>query len=139
MTAATTPVPAPAPTATPAPPLPSPRAMYRALLARDPAYQGVFVAGIVTTGIFCRPTCKAKKPRPENVRYFPSVGEALHDGFRPCRLCRPLERVEGPPPVVERLLRLVEADPGRRLRDADLAALGVEPSTARRRFRPPPA
>jgi len=131
MLAATTQPSAPAPAA----PLPSPRAMYRALLGRDPSYQGVFVAGIVTTGIFCRPTCRAKKPRPENVRYFPSVGEALHDGFRPCRLCRPLERVEGPPPVVAQLLELAEADPGRRLRDADLAALGIDPSTARRRFK----
>ena len=95
----------------PAPPasLPSSRVMYRALTRRDPAYEGVFFAGVKTTGIFCRPTCRAKKPRAENVEFFPSASAALHDGYRPCRLCRPMDRVQPPPPVVAKLLRAVEA------------------------------
>ena len=44
------------------PALPSARVMYRALVRRDSAYEGVFIAGVKTTGIFCRPTCRAKKP-----------------------------------------------------------------------------
>ena len=119
----------------PAAPLPSPRVMYRALTRRDSAYEGVFYAAVKTTGIFCRPTCRAKKPRAENVEFFPTASAALHDGYRPCRLCRPMDRVPAPPPVVARLLRAVEQDPGARLADKELAALGVDPSTARRRFR----
>ena len=115
--------------------LPSSRVMYRALTRRDPAYEGVFFAGVKTTGIFCRPTCHAKKPRAANVEFFPSAADALHDGYRPCRLCRPMDRVQPPPPVVARLLRAVEADPDLRLTDKELAAMGVDPSTARRRFR----
>jgi AraC family transcriptional regulator of adaptative response/methylated-DNA-[protein]-cysteine methyltransferase len=109
--------------------------MYRALLARDPAYEGVFFVGVKTTGIFCRPTCRAKKPRAENVEFFASAADALHGGYRPCRLCRPMDRVPPPPAIVTRLLRAVEAAPAARLADKDLAALGVDPSTARRRFR----
>jgi len=124
-------------TLTPAAPtsLPSSRVMYRALTRRDPAYEGVFFVGVKTTGIFCRPTCRAKKPRPENVEFFPSASAALHDGYRPCRMCRPMDRVQPPPPVVAKLLRAVEADPTLRLTDKELVAMGIDPSTARRRFR----
>jgi AraC family transcriptional regulator of adaptative response/methylated-DNA-[protein]-cysteine methyltransferase len=115
--------------------LPSPRVMYRALARRDSAYEGVFFTGVKTTGIFCRPTCRAKKPRAENVEFFASIAEALHDGYRPCRLCRPMDRVPAPPPVVIRLLHEVEASPCLRLTDKDLTGLGIDPSTARRRFR----
>ncbi len=115
--------------------LPSPRVMYRALTRRDSAYEGVFLAGVKTTGIFCRPTCRAKKPRAENVEFFASVAEALHGGYRPCRLCHPLDRVPAPPAVVVQLLQAVEANPATRLTDKDLAGLDLDPSTARRQFR----
>ena len=117
------------------PALPSPRIMYRALARRDSAYEGVFFAGVKTTGIFCRPTCHAKKPREENVEFFPSALAALHGGYRPCRLCRPMDRVPAPPAVVTQLLQAVESSPAVRLTDKDLAAMGIDPSTARRRFR----
>ena len=109
--------------------------MYRALARRDASYEGVFFTGVKTTGIFCRPTCRAKKPRAENVEFFPSATEALHAGYRPCRLCRPMDRVPAPPAVVEQLRRAVETSADGRLADKELAALGVDPSTARRRFR----
>ena len=117
------------------PSLPSSRVMYRALTRRDSAYEGVFFAGVKTTGIFCRPTCHAKKPRAENVEFFASASAALHDGYRPCRLCRPMDRVTPPPPVVATLVRAVEQNPTGRLADKELAALGIDASTARRRFR----
>jgi len=109
--------------------------MYRALVARDPRYEGVFYAGVKTTGIFCRPTCPAKKPLAGNVEYFAAVTDALHGGYRPCRLCRPMDRVAAPPSVVKKLLHAVDARPAARLTDKDLAGLGIDPSTARRRFR----
>lgn len=118
-----------------APSLPSPRTMYRALSRRDAAYEGVFFTGVKTTGIFCRPTCKAKRPRAENVEFFPSVTEALHGGYRPCRLCRPMDGTKPVPPLVEQLRRAVEAAPDGRVTDKELAAMGIEPSTARRQFK----
>ena len=108
--------------------------MYRALSRRDAAYEGVFFTGVKTTGIFCRPTCKAKRPRVENVEFFPTVNEALHGGYRPCLLCRPMDTIKPAPPLVERLRRTVEAAADGRVTDKDLAAMGVEPSTARRQF-----
>ena len=115
--------------------LPDFRTMYRALARRDSGYEGVFYTGVKTTGIFCRPTCRAKKPKPENVEFFPTINEALHGGYRPCRLCRPMDSTKPVPPLVEQLRRAVEAAADGRVSDKDLAAMGVEPSTARRQFR----
>lgn len=116
-------------------PLPDRRTMYRALERRDAAYEGVFLTGVKTTGIFCRPTCRAKKPKPENVEFFATPVEALHGGYRPCRLCRPMDPARPVPEIVERLRRMAEAAPEGRVTDKDLVAQGIEPSTARRRFK----
>ncbi|SUS07602.1 Bifunctional transcriptional activator/DNA repair enzyme Ada [uncultured Defluviicoccus sp.] len=121
--------------ATSAQSLPTPRTMYRALSRRDAAYEGVFFTGVKTTGIFCRPTCRAKRPHAENVEFFPTVTEALHGGYRPCRLCRPMDGTKPVPPLVERLRRAAESAPDGRVTDKDLVAMGVEPSTARRQFK----
>jgi len=115
--------------------LPRPRTMYRALSRRDPAYEGVFFTCVKTTGIFCRPTCKAKRPRRENVEFVPSVNEALHAGFRPCLLCRPMDNTKPVPPLVEQLRRAAESAADGRVTDKDLVAMGIEPSTARRQFK----
>jgi AraC family transcriptional regulator of adaptative response/methylated-DNA-[protein]-cysteine methyltransferase len=109
--------------------------MYQALVRRDSGYEGVFFTGVKTTGIFCRPTCRAKKPKPENVEFFPTITEALHGGYRPCRLCRPMDSTKPVPPLVEQLRRAVEAATDGRVSDKDLVAMGVEPSTARRQFK----
>ncbi|MCC6196690.1 MAG: bifunctional transcriptional activator/DNA repair protein Ada [Burkholderiales bacterium] len=115
--------------------LPTPAIMYRAFERKDTSYEGVFWLGVRTTGIFCRPTCRARTPRRENVEFFAAPADALHAGYRPCLKCRPLDRGRKPPPLVEKLLVAVEADPGRRYRDAELAAMGFDPSTARRQFK----
>jgi AraC family transcriptional regulator of adaptative response/methylated-DNA-[protein]-cysteine methyltransferase len=115
--------------------LPAPATMYRALLRHDPAYEGVFWLGVRTTGIFCRPTCRARAPNRENVEFFAAPADALHAGYRPCMKCRPLDQGRKPPLLVERLLVAVEREPGRRYRDAELLAMGIEPSTARRQFK----
>ena len=122
-------------TAPPIPTLPSRDEMLSALLGKDDRYDGVFLAGVKTTGIFCRPGCGAKKPRPENVEFFADASAALHAGYRPCRRCRPLDRDGAPPPWVAQLLQRVEAEPERRLRAADLRALGVHPARAARWFK----
>ncbi|MBA4136527.1 MAG: bifunctional transcriptional activator/DNA repair enzyme protein Ada [Opitutus sp.] len=109
--------------------------MYRAISRRDPAYEGVFYTCVKTTGIFCRPTCRAKFAKAENVEFVASVTEALHGGYRPCRLCHPMDANRPVPALVERLRRAVEESAEGRVTDKDLAAMAIEPSTARRQFK----
>jgi AraC family transcriptional regulator of adaptative response/methylated-DNA-[protein]-cysteine methyltransferase len=109
--------------------------MYRAPVKRDTSFEGIFFVGVRTTGIFCRPTCTAKKPAPENVEYFPSPNEALHGGYRPCLRCHPMDPVQRAPELIERLRAEVERAPDGRLTDKELAALSIDPSTARRQFK----
>lgn len=115
--------------------LPPRGSMMRAFLASDPEAEGIFLVAVRTTGIFCRPTCPARKPLPKNVEFYPDADAALRAGFRPCKRCRPMDVVRRPPPLVERLRTRIEDDPTRRVADKDLAALGIDPSTARRQFR----
>ena len=114
--------------------LPLTTEMYRALSERDASYEGIFVAAVRSTGIFCRPTCPARKPRPENVTYFPTARDALFAGFRPCLRCRPLERAGQAPAWIRPVLQALEQDPARRWRDRDLRDLGLEPGRVRRWF-----
>lgn len=65
------------------------QSVYETILSRDTIYDGRYYVGIVTTGIFCRPSCRSRIPRPENVRIYGSVEEAREAGFRPCKRCRP--------------------------------------------------
>lgn len=115
--------------------LPAPEEMYRALCARDRAYEGIFVAAIRTTGIFCRPTCNARKPLKENVEYYPNPREALLAGYRPCKRCRPIEPRGATPDWLRPLLDEVEKDPTNRWRDRDLRAMRIDPDRVRRWFR----
>jgi len=115
--------------------LPSFDTMYRALLDRDSTFSGIFIVGVRTTGIFCRPTCSAKKPARQNVEFFATPSEALHGGYRPCLRCQPMDPDQRPPALIERLRAEVERSPGGRLTDKELSALSIDPSTARRQFK----
>lgn len=62
---------------------------WDAVLRRDRAFDGRFVTGVLSTGIYCRPSCAARHPRPENVKFFADPQEAERAGLRPCLRCRP--------------------------------------------------
>jgi AraC family transcriptional regulator of adaptative response/methylated-DNA-[protein]-cysteine methyltransferase len=115
--------------------LPPNDTMYQALLDRDSTFEGIFFVGVRTTGIFCRPTCSAKKPARQNVDFFPSPNEALLGGYRPCLRCQPMDPVQRPPKLIERLRAEVEKAPDGRLTDKELVGLAIDPSTARRQFK----
>jgi AraC family transcriptional regulator of adaptative response/methylated-DNA-[protein]-cysteine methyltransferase len=115
-------------------PTPNRAEMDRAFRARDVSYDGIFYIGVRSTGIFCRPSCPARRPLPENVEFFPSAKEALFAGYRPCKRCEPLRAGGELPEWVAALLGRVEADPSVRIKDADLRAAGIEPARARRFF-----
>lgn len=106
---------------------------YRAFLERDSSFEGVFVVGVKTTGLFCRPTCSAK-PKRENIEFFSSAAEAMHNGYRPCKLCKPLEKLGNPPSGIQRLLHYMEENPTVRIKDSGLREMGLEPNYVRRWF-----
>ncbi len=114
--------------------LPPRSELERASRERDAGYDGLFYLAVRTTGIFCRPSCPARKPRPENVEYFGTPREAMFAGYRPCLRCRPLEAVGRPPAWATELLGELERDPAARLDDAELRRRGLEPARVRRLF-----
>ena len=71
---------------------------YKALLARDSRFDGIFFVGVTSTGIYCRPICPVKPPKEINCRFYNSAQEAEQAGFRPCLRCRP-ELAPGNAPV----------------------------------------
>jgi AraC family transcriptional regulator, regulatory protein of adaptative response / methylated-DNA-[protein]-cysteine methyltransferase len=114
--------------------LPSRDEMLAAVMSRDAGYDGVFVTAVRTTGIFCRPSCSARKPLPSHVAFYPTAREALIAGYRPCLRCRPLEAAGETPEWLRPLLVEVEDDPTRRWRDQDLRLLKLNPDRVRRWF-----
>ncbi len=64
-------------------------ALYAAFKAKDARFDGRFFVGISSTGIYCRPVCRAKQPKPENCTFYSTAAEAEQAGYRPCLLCRP--------------------------------------------------
>lgn len=115
--------------------LPPDTTLYDALIARDPAYEGQAFVGVTTTGIFCRLTCPARKPKPENCKFFGSVAECIEAGFRPCKRCHPLKPAAETDQTIATVMRAYEAKPTHRWNEDDILALGLDPSTVRRAFR----
>lgn len=108
--------------------------MARAMERKDPSYDGLFYICVRTTGIFCRPTCTARKPLRKNVSFRRTVRDCLLDGYRPCKRCRPLSRSAEDRRWLDLLLERIERRPGEKIRDTDLARIGVSPHRARRYF-----
>lgn len=118
---------------------PDSEAMWVAFVARDPRWEGRFVAAVRTTGVFCRPTCTCRKPLHRNVRFFRSPDEATRAGFRPCKRCRP-ELAGGASEADRRLagraIASMRRSPGEAWPVARLAReLAMSPSSFARHFR----
>ncbi len=109
--------------------------MYSALLRKDGSFEGAFFAAIKTTGIFCRPTCTARKPKPENVEYFPTQKDAILHGYRPCKVCAPMTVPGDFPAEIKKIVAAVAKNPLQKLKDGDLRSFHVEPSAVRRWFK----
>lgn len=109
--------------------------MYQAICRRDSGFVGIFITAVKTTGIFCLPTCTARKPKPQNVEFFDAPREAIAGGYRPCKVCRPMEPPDRTPDDVQQLIEELHAEPALRLRADDLRERGIEPSAVRRWFK----
>ncbi len=108
--------------------------MERAYIESDSSYDGIFFLGVKSTGIFCKPSCPARKPLPKNVEYFSSAKEAVFAGYRPCKRCKPLEENGAAPEWVRQLLDIIEKDPSARYNDRFLRSVNIDPVRARRYF-----
>lgn len=108
---------------------------YRALLAKNSEYEGVFYVGVKSTGVFCRPTCSARKPKFEHCEFFTTAEQALLAAFRPCKRCQPLSHPNQVSKIVQRLVEAVEENPEKRWKDRDFKALATDASTAKRQFK----
>jgi AraC family transcriptional regulator of adaptative response / DNA-3-methyladenine glycosylase II len=113
---------------------------YRAVLSRDPRFDGRFFTAVTTTSIYCRPICPARTPKRQNVRFYACAAAAEAAGFRPCRRCRP-EAAPGTPPwlgslaTVSRAMRLIGEGALDESSVPDLArCLGVGPRHLSRLF-----
>jgi len=113
--------------------IPSVKEMQHAYERKDSSYDGIFFLAVRTTGIFCRPSCPARKPLARNVDYFSSAREALFAGYRPCKRCRPLDTDGRPPEWVSRAM-VMAIDSETRIKDAELRRSGIDPARVRRYF-----
>jgi len=111
------------------------REYYQALIDKNTEYEGVFFVGVKTTGVFCRPTCPARKPKFEHCEFFETAQQALLASFRPCKRCRPLSHPNHVSKLIQTLVEAVEENPEKRWKDRDFRELSVDASTARRQFK----
>ncbi|MFQ5933706.1 MAG: bifunctional DNA-binding transcriptional regulator/O6-methylguanine-DNA methyltransferase Ada [Dehalococcoidia bacterium] len=112
--------------------------LWQAVLTRDPSFDGSFVYGVRSTGIFCRPTCPSRKPQRGQVVFFSGSGEAQKQGFRPCRRCQPDQLVPQDPQLemVREVCRYIEDSQDGFPKLGELGALvGVSPTHLQRVFK----
>lgn len=115
--------------------LPDHQTLYDALINRDENFDGRAFVCVATTGIFCRLTCPARKPKIENCTFYETIGECIDAGFRPCRRCHPLKPAAAANPAIGKLLSALDEEPQRRWSEQDIVDMGFDLSTVRRSFK----
>jgi len=108
---------------------------YHALVTKDASYVGVFFVGVKTTSVFCIATCRARKPKFENVEFYTSFKDALDAGYRPCKICRPTEKAHEVPKQVEAAIELIRNNPKEKITDYQLKQHEISPELVRRWFK----
>lgn len=108
--------------------------MYQAILRKDTSFEWIFFTAVKTTWIFCRPSCSARKPKIENVEFFKTTKECILKGYRPCKVCFPLEKLNETPNIIKKIILELLENPSLKLKDIDLKQRWVEPSYIRRWF-----
>ena len=111
------------------------KVMYQAYLNKDSSYEGLFFIAVKTTGIFCRPTCKARAPKFENIEFVHSIRDAVQMGYRPCKLCKPVELAGEMPSWMNPLINKISAKPSLKITDWHINEMGIDPNRVRRWFK----
>ena len=104
-------------------------------IAQDSLFDGIFVTGVITTGIFCKPSCRAKKPKIENVIFYDKPEEDIKNGFRPCKICKPMNLADETPDYIDAIISELHKNPYEKIKDYDLKQRNIEPSKIRRWFK----
>src|SRR5919107_3226594 len=108
---------------------------WQAVVSRDRGHDGQFVFAVSTTGIYCRPSCPARRPRPENVSFFANPAGAERAGYRACRRCEPRAAISSQDELVARATAWLDTHIEERVTLPRLAAaLGVSPGHVQRTF-----
>ncbi|WP_298422314.1 methylated-DNA--[protein]-cysteine S-methyltransferase [uncultured Kordia sp.] len=107
---------------------------YQALIERNESFVGIFFVGVKTTSVFCIATCRARKPKLKNVEFYTSFKEALDNGYRPCKICKPTENANEAPKEVETAIQLVKENPKEKITDDQLRERNISPEKVRRWF-----
>jgi AraC family transcriptional regulator of adaptative response/methylated-DNA-[protein]-cysteine methyltransferase len=116
--------------------LPAEAAMRQAVATRDERYNGVFVYGVVTTGVYCRPSCRSRAAKPENVRFFANPAAAESAGLRPCKRCEPRGFYDRTTQSMQALAQYIDKHPGDNLSLAHLAQRAhLSPAHLQRKFK----
>lgn len=109
---------------------------YNVILSRDTSMDGIFFVAVRTTGVYCRPSCRSRTPKRENVTFFASPDEAEAAGYRACKRCKPREAMsDSRPDLVQKVCAYLETE------DADISLtpiakrLGVKAEYLRRLFK----
>lgn len=112
--------------------------IYASVVNREPTYDGIYYTAVLTTRIVCRPSCRARTPKAENVEFYTSLEKAARAGFRPCKRCKPEEGGVLRPDAVlaARADEVMEARLGEKLTLSKLAeALTVSPYHLQRTYK----
>lgn len=115
--------------------LPDHQTLYTALLDRDERYDGQAFVCVSSTGVFCRLTCPARKPKAENCTFYATIGECIQAGFRACKRCHPLQAAALSDPTIAALLHALDERPDLRWSEQHVEQLGYDLSTVRRSFK----
>jgi AraC family transcriptional regulator, regulatory protein of adaptative response / methylated-DNA-[protein]-cysteine methyltransferase len=116
--------------------MPSEVTMRRALAARDAAFDGAFVYGVITTGVYCRPSCASRPAKPANVRFFPDPDAAERAGLRSCKRCKPRATHDQAVTRMQTLARYIEAHADEPLSLKKLSArIHISPTHLQRTFK----
>jgi len=108
---------------------------YQQLGQKDNQYDGLFFTAVKTTGIFCHPSCRARTPKAENVIFYDDVQTCLENGYRPCKICKPLEQIGEVPDFIKSIMVQLQKNPQDKISDEDLKQQGIEPHTIRRWYK----
>src|SRR6476660_2832194 len=107
---------------------------WAAFMRRDRAWDGRVIGAVKTTGIYCKPSCPAKRPKRENVEFFATGEEALSAGYRPCLRCKP-DEVARDRDAVAKAVKLIEAAEEAPTLDEVAEAVGYAPHHFQRIFK----
>ncbi len=109
---------------------------WQAVLAKDARFDGTFLYAVRSTGIYCRPSCPARRPRREQVLFFPLPEAAQQEGFRPCQRCTPENATNPPSDLVQRVCHYIDCHLERPLTLATLSeAVNISPHHLQRTFK----